>query len=160
MRYGRLDRSDMVNGEGIHVSLFVSGCRTRCSGCHNPESWDFNCGEEYGDDTLKEILEFCNDDHVSGVSIIGGEPMEPENVPRVEELASAVKIFRPNKEVWLWTSHRFEDLPINYDNYDVIIDGPYIKELPTTKKYRGSDNQRFWRKETNIYNNTIWRMID
>lgn len=160
MYYGRLDRSDMINGDGVHVSLFVSGCRTKCKGCHNPESWDFKYGEEYTDETLKQVLEFCNNDYISGVSILGGEPMEKENKTRVEELACAIKTFHPDKKVWLWTSHRFEDLDIHYDNYDVIIDGPYIESLPTTKKYRGSDNQRFWEKEVNEFNDIIWRVVD
>lgn len=157
MRYSKIDRSDLVNGIGVHVSLWVSGCRVRCKGCHNSDLWSFDNGKEFDRKAMAELLELVKDPNIKGFSILGGEPLEPENKGTIGSIVRSVRVANPNIYIWLWTSHRFEDLDIYKDNYDVIIDGAYVDGLPTSKKYRGSDNQRFWKKNRD---NGEWMVVD
>lgn len=145
MNYGAIKNLDIANGPGIRVSLFVSGCRNHCPGCFQPETWDFKYGTEFTSETMLELLRLLDDPHVAGLSILGGDPFEPENQKAVDAICYIVKALRPDKSIWIWTGYLWEsvqDLPA-MGNIDVVVDGPFIKEQKNLcLAYRGSENQR------------------
>ena len=170
MRYGLIKKVDATNGVGVRVSVFVSGCRNACKGCHNPQSWSFNFGKEYTDETIKEIIESLDKEYIKGLSIIGGEPLEPENQEMVLKTIREVKNkFGETKDIWMWTGLVFEDLisgnsrvETKYlkeilSNVDVLIDGPFILEKRDIVNYpfRGSSNQRVLLCKESIKSKTI-----
>lgn len=143
MKYCGLNKEDTVNGPGIRVSLFVSGCRNHCAGCFNPETWDFEHGEAYTQQTEKEIIEAVNAPYISGLSLLGGDPFEPENENALLTLAQQVKA--AGKTVWCWTGYTLEQLDdhplLKY--IDVLVDGPFIQnQKDLSLPYAGSRNQR------------------
>ena len=145
MYYGKIKPLSIENGPGVRVSLFVSGCRNRCPGCFQPETWNFNYGQEFTWETIHEIEKMLANPNVHGLSILGGDPFETENIGWVETLCAYVKNNVPNRDVWVWTGYSFEDLrELSIFKYiDVLIDGPFEqdkKDLSLT--YRGSWNQR------------------
>lgn len=148
MNYGRIKKTDIANGPGVRVSLFVSGCRNRCKGCFQPETWDFNYGQEYdGVNTANEIIEALSPEYISGLSILGGDPIERENVSEVVTLCHLVKLLYPDKSIWLWTGYYYEELllrePKILEYVDVIVDGPFKENLKDISLvWRGSSNQR------------------
>lgn len=146
MNYGTIKHLDIANGPGCRVSLFVSGCRNHCKGCFQPETWDFGYGQEFTSETLQELLRLLDDPHVAGLSILGGDPFEPENQQCVYDICRAVRErFGNSKTIWVWTGYYWEDLcdsPV-MKYIDVLVDGPFIEELrDLTLFYRGSGNQR------------------
>lgn len=145
MNYGKIKTVDIANGPGVRVSLFVSGCRNRCKGCFNPETWSFDFGEPYTLWTGEEILDALNPRYIAGLSILGGDPFEPENIETVTDLCQMVKKFFPNKTIWIYTGYLYEDLkdlPI-MEYIDVLVDGPFIEaEKDLRLAFRGSRNQR------------------
>ena len=146
MNYADIKKVDVANGPGVRVSLFVSGCRNHCKGCFNPETWDFNYGEKwiYVTNTL-DILYSLEPDYISGLSILGGDPMEPENVNTITRLCRKVKKIFPNKTIWIYTGYVYESLKdLEIMKYiDVLVDGPFIESLKDISlKFRGSSNQR------------------
>lgn len=147
MNYSKIMPLDIANGPGVRVSLFVSGCRNRCPGCFNPETWNFEYGEKFSWDTIHEIERLVNDPHVRGLSILGGDPLEPENQLEVEALCAYIKEKCPGKDIWLWTGYDFiEDgligLPI-MQYIDVLVDGRFEEDKKDLRlRYRGSWNQR------------------
>lgn len=145
MYYGALKQFDIANGPGCRVSLFVSGCTNRCEGCFQPETWSFTYGEELDTYAMYEVLRMVGDPNVGGLSILGGDPFEPENRDGVLKLCQAVRFNYPEKDIWVWTGYLWEDLKdLPVMNYvDVLVDGPFMKELKDlTLYYRGSSNQR------------------
>ena len=157
MKYGLIKKVDATNGIGVRVSLFVSGCRNKCKGCHNPQSWSFDFGKEYTNETINEIIKSLDKEYIKGFSIIGGEPLEPENQEKVLDTIKKIKDkFGDTKDIWMWTGLVFEDLisgnsrvETKYlkdilSNVDVLIEGPFILEKRniTDYPYRGSSNQR------------------
>ena len=145
MRYGKINKADIANGTGVRVSLFVSGCRNRCKGCFNPETWNFEYGQKYTVKTLDEIIKALDHDYISGLTILGGDPFEPENLPIVTGLALAVKYFFKNKTVWVYTGYNYEDFKDHeiMDYIDVLVDGRFIEaQKDISLKFRGSKNQR------------------
>jgi anaerobic ribonucleoside-triphosphate reductase activating protein len=147
MNYSVIRPYDIANGPGIRVSLFVSGCRNHCKGCFNPETWDFNYGQEFTWETLHEIEELLKSPHIAGLSILGGDPFEAENREWVETLCAYVKHNCPGKDIWVWTGYDFLtdgliDLPVmKYIN--VLVDGRFEEDLKDLRlKWRGSSNQR------------------
>ena len=147
MKYGRIKKTDIANGTGVRVSLFVSGCRNHCKGCFNPETWDFNYGKEYTNETKKEILDALAPDYISGLSILGGEPLEPENYIDVMDLCYTVKNTYPKKTIWLYTGYNFEYFerysPGILSFIDVMVDGKFREDLKDISlKFKGSSNQR------------------
>ncbi|MBC6712679.1 anaerobic ribonucleoside-triphosphate reductase activating protein [Treponema sp. Marseille-Q3903] len=156
MYYGKIKKSDIADGHGVRVSLFVSGCRNRCPGCFNKETWSFTYGKEFTDDTMNEILEALKPDYIKGFSILGGEIMEEENQPKVLEIIQRVRKEFPQKDIWAWTGYVYDrdlveggrkyikgitDEIIN--NIDVLVDGPFIAEKKDISlQYCGSLNQR------------------
>lgn len=144
MNYIGLNKYDTANGPGIRVSLFVSGCTLHCKGCFNQESWDFNGGKEFTSETLNDIIKTLKEPHISGFSILGGDPLEPEHFNDVYNIVKTVKTEVPDKTIWLWTGRLYEKVKENriLDYVDVLIDGPFKIDLKGNLKYRGSSNQR------------------
>lgn len=145
MNYAIIKYSDVANGPGVRVSLFVSGCRRRCKGCFNSEAWDFEYGQEFTGETLHELVGLLKNEHVAGLSILGGDPFEPENREAVYEICKLVKFLYPQKDIWVWTGYLWEDLKdLSVFRYvDVLVDGPFkIEQKDLTLPYCGSSNQR------------------
>ena len=146
MRYNKVRKMDISNGPGVRVSIFIQGCTFHCKNCFNPETHDFMGGEEFTDETIQEVLKLCENEHVEGLSILGGEPMHPLNIEGTTRLAKAFKEKFPNKNIWAWSGFLFDrDLQgkevLNY--LDVLVDGQYVDELHDPRlKYCGSSNQR------------------
>lgn len=151
MNYAKIRNYDIANGEGVRTSLFVSGCTNHCPGCFNPEEQDFNFGEKYTGRQTLEIIELIEDRVISGLSILGGDPLcqDKEGLYDLIFLCDAVRGI--GKTVWLWTGFLWEDI-MAADNScqkelltrcNVVIDGPFIQELSDRAlKWRGSANQR------------------
>ena len=145
MNYGRINKTDIANGPGVRVSLFVSGCRNRCKGCFNPETWGFNYGKEFTLETLFEIKDALDNKYIDGFTILGGDPFEPENIETVTAICETIYKSFPGKSIWIYTGYLYEDLKnrevMRY--IDVLVDGPFIEELKDISlKFRGSTNQR------------------
>lgn len=147
MNYIGLSSCDTANGPGVRVSLFVSGCTLRCKGCFNPESWDFEAGKPFTEETVETIFRYLDEPYVAGLSILGGDPLEESNIPVVTDLARRVKErYGDKRDVWLWTGRIYEkhaDLPL-WQWVDTVVDGPFVEKRKVTQKglWYGSDNQR------------------
>ena len=149
MNYATIKKTDVANGPGIRVSLFVSGCRHACSGCFNSEAWDFAYGKPFDDGTLDEILDALAPEYIGGFSVLGGEPFEPENSFAVLDVIRAVKDKYPSMNVWCYSGFTFEEL-INTDVakdilalIDVLVDGKFEEDKKNLRlSFRGSENQR------------------
>ncbi len=150
MNYATIKKNDIANGPGIRVSLFVSGCRHRCKNCFNSEAWDFNYGNEFTDDVINEIIDALKPDYVEGLSLLGGEPFEPENQEGLIKLTDKVKKMLPDKNIWCYTGFKFENDLLNgsdnakklLSNIDVLVDGKFVEELKDLSLiFRGSSNQ-------------------
>ena len=156
MKYAAIRTCDIANGEGVRVSLFVSGCTHHCKGCFNPEQWSFDYGEEFTSETEAKILDAIGESYIDGLSILGGEPMEPENqLALVPFLRRFRERFGGRKTLWVYTgcvlesqlkvpSHWRTDLTDEFlSMIDVLVDGPFIEEQKDISlKFRGSANQR------------------
>ena len=156
MNYAEIKKVDIANGPGVRVSLFVSGCRNHCKGCFNPETWDFGFGQPYTSKTEDYIVESLKPVYIKGLSILGGEPMEPANQKEVRSLTERVKREVENADIWIYSGYRIEELmdPDNkrchtedtltiLQNTDVLVDGEFQAEKKNIMlKFRGSSNQR------------------
>ena len=145
MNYCGLKTHDIADGPGVRVGLFVSGCRHHCEGCFQPEAWDFGYGKPFDRDAMTTVLARLRPDWISGLSILGGDPMEPENQKALMPLLQDVRWLRPEKTIWLYTGCLWEEiqdsplLPL----LDVVVDGPFhMAERDLSLPYRGSRNQR------------------
>lgn len=145
MNYANIKNLSIENGPGIRVSLFVSGCRWHCEGCFNSVAWDFDYGQKFTSRTLLELLRLIGSPHIAGFSVLGGEPLEPENRDEVCDICSTVKLEYPKKNVWIWTGYNFEVvkyLPV-MKYVDVLVDGRFeVDKKDLTLPYCGSSNQR------------------
>jgi len=146
MRYNKIRKMDIANGKGIRVSIFMQGCTFNCKNCFNPETHDFKGGKEFADETIDKVLELCAVEHIEGLSILGGEPMHPNNIEGTTKLAKEFKEKFPNKTLWAWTGFKFDEYLMDKEiskYLDVLIDGQYVDELrDPTLEWRGSSNQR------------------
>ncbi|MEE1239207.1 MAG: anaerobic ribonucleoside-triphosphate reductase activating protein [Acutalibacteraceae bacterium] len=148
MNYAALKKFDIANGPGVRVSLFVSGCRHHCKNCFNREAWDFGYGKPFTEETEEEILTELNKDYIKGLSLLGGEPFEPENRAALIKLLKKAKQKNPEKPVWCYTGFEFEKLtdPTAAEMLsliDVLVDGKFEEELKSPDLiFRGSSNQR------------------
>lgn len=154
MFYADLKKTDIANGPGVRVSLFVSGCTHRCPGCFNPETWDFQYGKPFTQETLDELLSALAPDHIRGLSLLGGEPFHPDNQPQVLEVVRQVRRRFPEKTIWCYTGYLFEDLAQGrvgdgdtaralLSGLDILVDGPFVEARKNLRlHFRGSDNQR------------------
>ena len=149
MNYAALKRHDIANGPGVRVSLFVSGCRHHCLGCFNPETWSFTYGNPFTGEVLDKIIRACNHDFIAGLSVLGGEPLDPANQATVLRLLETFHRVYPYKTIWCYTGYKFEDLIKNpaqaalLSYIDVLVDGRYKQTLrDESLLFRGSSNQR------------------
>lgn len=155
MNYATIKFYDVANGTGVRVSLFVSGCRHHCKGCFNAETWDFAYGEPYTQEVEDSIIEGLKPDYITGLSLLGGEPFEPENQPALTALLRRVKTELPEKTVWCYTGYTYDtdlaeggsvftDVTKEMLSYiDILVDGEFIEEQRDLMlRFRGSRNQR------------------
>ncbi len=155
MNYATIKTNDVANGEGVRVSLFVSGCTHRCKDCFNSEAWDFSFGEPFGEEQIEFIIKALDKSHIRGLSLLGGEPFEPQNQPEVLKLLRKFKDKFPEKDVWCYSGYDFEkdisalrlgDPEITKEmlSYiDILVDGRFISELKNLNlRFKGSLNQR------------------
>lgn len=151
MRYNKVRKMDISNGEGVRVSLFTQGCHFHCKNCFNPETWDFKGGKEFTPETLIKLRELCEKDYIKGLSILGGEPLCDENFKDVKEIACFFKVnaTTKDKDIWLWTGYEFEDIYNDIEKKEILlyidymICGRFIDEKKNLNlKWAGSENQR------------------
>ena len=146
MRYNKIRKMDIANGPGVRVSIFMQGCHFHCKNCFNAETWDFEGGKEFTDETINRVLELCENPNISGLSILGGEPMNPENIDGTTKLAKMFKQKFSDKTLWAWSGYLFDKHLKDKEvcrYLDVIVDGQFIDELKNpTLKWCGSENQR------------------
>ena len=154
MNYSEIKHCDIANGSGLRTSLFVSGCRRHCPGCFNEEAQDFAAGEEFTPEVAQDILDSLEPSFVDGLTLLGGEPMEPENQRGLVEFVERVKERFPKKTIWCFTGYLLEDLleggrkRIDVTDrmlacIDVLVDGPFLEDQhDITLRFRGSANQR------------------
>lgn len=147
MNYANIKHHDVANGPGIRVSLFVSGCTHHCKGCFNAEAWSFTCGEPFTQQTVEEILLALQPAYIQGLSLLGGEPFEPENQPAVLDLVRQVRAAYPEKDIWAYSGYTLEQLqtlaPELLAQITVLVDGPFVESQKDLRlAFRGSANQR------------------
>ena len=155
MHYGTIKKYDIADGEGVRVTLFVSGCTNRCKGCFQPQTWDFDYGQLYTEETEQELIEALKDPNIQGLTLLGGEPFEPENQQELVKLLRRVRRECPDRDVWCYTGFVYDrDLVSGGRKHcdvtdemlamiDVLVDGPFIEELKDIRlTFRGSSNQR------------------
>ena len=154
MNYATIKPRDIANGPGVRVSLFVSGCTHRCPGCFNAEAWDFDYGKPFGSAVMDELLTLLEPDYVKGLSLLGGEPFEPQNQVALVEFLRKVREKYPNKTVWCYSGYTLEQLRgesrarCEYTDemlsmIDVLVDGRFVMEKKNIRlRFRGSENQR------------------
>ena len=159
MRYAQIRELDISNGEGVGVALFVQGCRFACKNCFNPDTWDFNGGKEWTQETEDKLVKLASRPYIKRLSILGGEPLVDENLDGVLHLVDRFRLLFPNKSIWIYSGYQWEQL-FNGGVYltkdcagwkrreivkqcNVLVDGRYIdSQRNPSKKWAGSDNQR------------------
>ena len=145
MKYRKIRKMDIADGPGVRVSIFFQGCDFHCKNCFNPETWSWDCGEEFNDEVIDKILDLAKFDYITGLSILGGEPMHPNNIMGTLKLAKAFKTSYPQKTIWAWSGYKYEDIlkPEVLKYLDVLVDGQYIDSKRDPRlKWCGSTNQR------------------
>lgn len=155
MHYGEIKKCDIANGEGVRVSLFVSGCTHHCPGCFNQETWDFDFGKEYTEETEREILDALSPSYINGLTILGGEPFEPQNQETLVRLLRKVRERFPEKNIWCYSGYLFDRELLGESRarceftdemlsmLDVLVDGRFVESLKDIRLvFRGSSNQR------------------
>lgn len=155
MNYANIKLFDIANGPGVRVSLFVSGCTHHCKGCFNQEAWDFSYGQEFTEAVEDQILEALGPDYIRGLTLLGGEPFEPQNQPALLKLLRKIKEKLPQKSIWAFSGYLFDRdiLPGHLGDpavtqeilsyLDVLVDGPFLEgQKDLMLRFRGSANQR------------------
>ena len=155
MNYCEIKNCDIANGRGVRVTLFVSGCRNHCKGCFQPETWDFNFGEHFTEEVENQILEMLEPSYIDGLTLLGGDPFEPENQRDLINFLRRVKSSFPRKNIWCYTGYTYETLKTEGSHprcevtdemlsmIDTLVDGPFGEELKDISlAFRGSSNQR------------------
>lgn len=155
MYYSKINPRDIANGNGVRVTLFVSGCTNHCKGCFQPQTWDFCYGQPFTEQTEEELIEYLSKPYIKGLTVLGGEPMEPKNQEVLGEFLSKIKQKFPTKDIWCFTGFLYEDLKRdgtycrtkNTDkmlkNIDFLVDGRFDERLKDISlRFRGSSNQR------------------
>lgn len=155
MHYCKIKTNDIANGPGVRVSLYVSGCPHRCKGCFNQETWDYNAGKPFTEKEVQKIIDSLKPEYISGLSLLGGEPLAEQNRKEVALLVQKVKELFPDKTIWCWTGFLYEDLlsekakdkNLSYllDTLNVLVDGPFIEsQKDLSLRYCGSKNQKVY----------------
>ncbi len=148
MNYQYIFKDDLINGEGVRVSLFVSGCSHGCENCFSPHTWDYRSGTEFNDEVLQKLFSYIDKPYVNGLSLLGGDPLMKKNINTVLDICKKFKEKFPHKNIWCWTGYTLEEVQHNHAseilNYiDVLIDGKFVEELKDLSlPFRGSSNQR------------------
>lgn len=155
MHYSTIKDCDIANGIGVRITLFVSGCTNHCKNCFQPQTWDFDFGEPFTEKTEEKLLEMLKPDYINGLTLLGGEPMEPQNQRALVPFLKRVREAYPNKNIWCFTGFTYEILKTDGSHprcevtdemlslIDVLVDGRYVDELKDlTLQFRGSSNQR------------------
>ncbi|MBR3804967.1 MAG: anaerobic ribonucleoside-triphosphate reductase activating protein [Clostridia bacterium] len=155
MNFATIKFNDIANGTGVRTSLFVSGCTHKCKGCFNSEAWDFNYGEPFTKEIEDKIIKSLDSDFIDGLSLLGGEPFEPENQKALYPFLKRVKEIYPNKDIWCYTGYLFDKELLNESRaktditldmlslIDVLVDGRFIESQKNISlNFRGSENQR------------------
>lgn len=158
MNYCKIEACSIAAGRGCAVSLFVSGCEHHCKGCFNPETWNFEYGRKFTEQTVEAIIKLATPSYISHLAIFGGEPLHPRNRTDVLNLVKKFKEKYPNKTVWLWTGYLWEEVASDLvdSGVDVVVDGRFVEELKDLRlKYRGSSNQRIIDVQASFKNNNI-----
>ena len=164
MNYATIKWTDIANGEGVRISLFVSGCTRRCKDCFNAVAWDFSYGKPFDESVRESIYEGLKADYIAGLSLLGGEPFHPKNRPELARLLEKIKKTFPEKDIWCYTGCVLEtdlltDSPYRCDatdallrEIDVLVDGPFVEEQKSLQlAFRGSANQRILRKKNGVF---------
>ncbi len=145
MRYHNITHDDMLNGRGLRVCLWVSGCTHNCTGCHNPETHDTNSGIPFDESAKMELFEALKNSYINGITFTGGDPLHPANAIEVGKLIKEIHLLYPKKTIWVYTGFVFDDVR-HYDFInliDVLCDGKFVEELKDSKiHWVGSSNQR------------------
>ena len=168
MNYATIKPRDIANGPGVRVSLFVSGCTHHCKGCFNEVAWDFDYGEPFTQETVDSILKLLEPAFVKGLTLLGGEPFEPQNQEPIVELLRQVKATYPEKSVWAFSGYLFDRdilpgklgdpaITREYLSYlDVLVDGPFVESKKNLSlRFRGSENQRLIDVQKSLERDTI-----
>lgn len=155
MHYGAIKNCDIANGAGVRVSLFVSGCTHHCKNCFNPETWRFDYGQPFTEQTERELLRLLEPSYINGLSLLGGEPFEPENQRALLPFVKRVRERFPQKDIWCYTGYTLERDLLSESRartevtdellslIDVLVDGEFVEELKNIRLlFRGSENQR------------------
>ena len=155
MHYGEIKNCDIANGEGVRVTLFVSGCTNHCKNCFQPQTWDFNYGKPFTEETEAELFRLLSPRYIRGLTLLGGEPFEPENQRALLPFLRKLRRELPEKTVWAFTGFTWEELHTEGSHprcevtdellslIDVLVDGRYVEELKDIGlRFRGSSNQR------------------
>jgi anaerobic ribonucleoside-triphosphate reductase activating protein len=162
MNYQSITYPDFNNGLGCRVTLWVSGCPHHCPGCHNPETWDYNSGQDFSESVKNKLIDVLKLPYIKGLTVSGGEPLCDNNISKVSKLVEEIKILFPEKDIWLYTGYdinelintkdynKFLYLQIILENVNFIVDGKYIEKLrDVSLKFRGSSNQNIYQ----VFNN-------
>ena len=162
MNYEKIDKCSVSNGTGIRTVLWVSGCDIHCRNCHNQQTWDFNSGIPFTENTMQELLYDLSKPYIKGLTLSGGHPLDPHNAPKVLEIVKRVKMVFPNKDIWIYSGYVWEDIIKNetlreiLKYTDVLVDGAYIDELrDISLPFRGSSNQRIIDVEKSLAENKV-----
>lgn len=181
MRFASMRNLDISNGEGVGVSLFVQGCDRHCFNCFNPDTWDFNGGKEWTEETKNKFIKLIDRPYINRISVLGGEPLAKQNLDEVLSLIKEIRISFPAKTIWLYTGFCWNDIMCSFaglqadyvvldkkdieawekrkkiiSNVDVLVDGEYIDEQrDITLKWRGSSNQRVIDAKQSLAQNKI-----
>ncbi len=167
MNYGKINPNDIANGLGVRVTLFVSGCTHHCKNCFNSETWDFNYGKLFTSETEDELLEALDKSHINGLSLLGGEPMEPQNQRALLPFIKRVKESFPQKDIWCYSGYLFDSEILCgrahcevtdelLSMIDVLVDGRFVEEKKNIMlKFRGSENQRIIDVQKSIKENRV-----
>ena len=155
MNYGEIKNCDIANGEGVRVTLFVSGCTNRCPGCFQPQTWDFSYGEPFTAETEEKILSMLAPEYINGLTLLGGDPFEPQNQRDLVPFVKRVRETYPRKNVWAFTGFTLEELRREGSHprcevtdellgmIDILVDGRFVEALKDIRlRFRGSSNQR------------------
>lgn len=164
MNYHNIVHNDMLNGDGLRVVLFVSGCSLHCKNCQNPQTWSKDSGIKFDEQAKDEIFEQLSFDYISGLTLTGGHPLEHYNLDELTNLCKEIKQKFPKKTIWLYTGFTYEEIYRDYKkgkyeilNYvDILVDGPYVEQLrDISLKWRGSSNQRVIDMQESLKQNKI-----
>ena len=162
MNYEKIDKCSVSNGAGVRTVLWVSGCDIRCRNCHNPQTWDFNSGIPFTEETMQEILYDLSKPYIKGCTLSGGHPLDPQNVPEVLKSVKRIKMVFPNKDIWIYSGYEWENIIkdetlreiLKYT--DVLVDGAYVDELrDISLAFRGSSNQRIIDVQKSLAENKV-----